>query len=41
MFAEAMAIGGKIGMLATFEPSIPSMATEFEADAAGPAPRSR
>jgi Asp/Glu/hydantoin racemase len=34
MFAEALAIGGKIGMLATFEPSIPSMATEFEADAA-------
>jgi len=34
MFAEALAIGGKIGMLATFEPSIPSMAAEFEADAA-------
>ena len=34
MFAEALAIGGRIGMLATFEPSIASMATEFEADAA-------
>ena len=34
MFAEAIAIGGRIGMLATFEPSIASMATEFEADAA-------
>lgn len=42
MFAEAIAIGGqsgdksggKIGMLATFEPSIASMAAEFEADAA-------
>ena len=34
MFAEAIAIGGKIGMLATFEPSIPSMAAEFEADVA-------
>jgi Asp/Glu/hydantoin racemase len=34
MFAEALAIGGRIGMLATFEPSIPSMAAEFEADAA-------
>jgi hypothetical protein len=34
MFAEAFAIGGKIGMLATFEPSIPSMGAEFEADAA-------
>jgi hypothetical protein len=34
MFAEALAIGGTIGMLATFEPSIASMASEFEADAA-------
>jgi hypothetical protein len=34
MFAEAIAIGGEIGMLATFEPSIASMAAEFEADAA-------
>ena len=33
MFAEALAIGGRIGMLATFEPSIASMAAEFEADA--------
>lgn len=33
MFAEAIAIGGKIGMLATFEPSIASMAAEFEAQA--------
>jgi hypothetical protein len=34
MFAAAIAIGGRIGMLATFEPSIASMASEFEADAA-------
>ncbi len=34
MFAEALAIGGRIGMLATFEPSIASMRQEFEADAA-------
>ncbi len=34
MFAEAIAIGGRIGMLATFEPSIASMGEEFEADAA-------
>jgi Asp/Glu/hydantoin racemase len=34
MFAEAIATGGRIGMLATFEPSIASMAAEFEADAA-------
>jgi len=34
MVAEAIAIGGEIGMLATFEPSIASMAAEFEADAA-------
>jgi hypothetical protein len=34
MFAEAIKIGGRVGMLATFEPSIASMAAEFEADAA-------
>jgi Asp/Glu/hydantoin racemase len=34
MFAEALAIGGTVGMLATFEPSIASMASEFDADAA-------
>jgi Asp/Glu/hydantoin racemase len=34
MFAEAIAVGGRIGMLATFEPSIPSMEAEFKADAA-------
>jgi Asp/Glu/hydantoin racemase len=34
MFAEAVAIGGRIGMLATFEPSIASMESEFTADAA-------
>ena len=33
MFTEAIAIGGRIGMLATFEPSIASMATEFQAEA--------
>lgn len=30
MFAEAIAIGGTIGMLATFEPSIASMSEEFQ-----------
>jgi hypothetical protein len=30
MFAEAIATGGTIGMLATFEPSIASMSEEFE-----------
>lgn len=30
MFAEAISIGGTIGMLATFEPSIASMAEEFQ-----------
>jgi Asp/Glu/hydantoin racemase len=30
MFGEAIAIGGRIGMLATFEPSIVSMTEEFE-----------
>jgi len=37
MFAEAITIGaqgGRIGMLATFEPSIASMEAEFKADAA-------
>ena len=34
MFAEAIAIGGTVGMLATFEPSIASMDVEFKADAA-------
>jgi Asp/Glu/hydantoin racemase len=34
MFAEALAIGGRIGMLATFEPSIASMRQELETDAA-------
>lgn len=34
MFAEAIAIGGQIGMLATFEPSIASMEAEFKSDAA-------
>jgi hypothetical protein len=33
MFAEAIAIGGRIGMLATFEPSIASMSEEFDAQA--------
>jgi Asp/Glu/hydantoin racemase len=33
MFAEAIAAGGRIGMLATFEPSIASMADEFEEQA--------
>lgn len=37
MFEEAMGMGDKIGMIATFEPSIPSMVREFEemAEAAG------
>ena len=34
MFAEAIAKGGTVGMLATFEPSIASMGVEFKADAA-------
>jgi Asp/Glu/hydantoin racemase len=34
MFAEAIAIGGRIGMLATFEPSIASMEEEFKEDVA-------
>jgi Asp/Glu/hydantoin racemase len=33
MFAEAIAVGGSIGMLATFEPSIASMTEEFEEQA--------
>ena len=37
MFEEAMGMGDRIGMIATFQPSIPSMAQEFEemASAAG------
>ena len=31
MFADAMAIGGRIGLVATFAPSLPSMADEFHA----------
>ncbi|MGD9882517.1 MAG: aspartate/glutamate racemase family protein [Reyranella sp.] len=34
MFAEALTSGRRIGMLATFAPSIPSMEEEFQADAA-------
>lgn len=34
MFEEAMKMGARIGMIATFEPSIPSMAREFEKMAA-------
>ena len=33
MFSEAIAVGGRIGMLATFEPSIGSMTDEFEEQA--------
>ena len=35
MFEEALAIGGRIGMIATFRPSIPSMEQEFQALAEG------
>lgn len=31
MFRDAIALGGKIGLVATFGPSVPSMAQEFEA----------
>jgi Asp/Glu/hydantoin racemase len=31
MFEEALTLGNRIGMIATFEPSIPSMTQEFEA----------
>jgi hypothetical protein len=34
MFEEALTIDGKIGMIATFKPSIPSMETEYHALAA-------
>jgi Asp/Glu/hydantoin racemase len=33
MFAEALATGRRIGMLATFQPSIPSMEEEFKGEA--------
>ena len=33
MFCEAIAVGGRIGMLATFEPSIGSMTEEFDEQA--------
>jgi len=35
MFAEALSLGKRIGMLATFEPSIASMEAEFRAEAEG------
>jgi Asp/Glu/hydantoin racemase len=35
MFAEALSLGKRIGMLATFEPSIASMEAEFQAEAEG------
>lgn len=31
MFADALKAGTKVGMIATFQPSVPSMAREFEA----------
>ena len=34
MFDEAIRIGGKVGLLGTFEPSMPSMAREFAASLA-------
>ena len=34
MFDEAIRIGGKVGLLGTFEPSMPSMAREFAASVA-------
>ena len=34
MFEEAMSMGSRIGMIATFQPSIPSMAQEFDEMAA-------
>jgi Asp/Glu/hydantoin racemase len=33
MFSEAIAVGGRVGMLATFEPSIGSMSEEFDEQA--------
>lgn len=35
MFAEALSLGKRIGMLATFEPSVESMEAEFQAEAEG------
>jgi Asp/Glu/hydantoin racemase len=35
MFAEALTLGKRIGMLATFAPSVPSMEAEFEVEAVG------
>jgi aspartate/glutamate racemase len=35
MFAEALSLGKRIGMLATFEPSVASMEAEFQAEAEG------
>jgi len=35
MFAEALTLGRRIGMLATFEPSVGSMEAEFEVEAHG------
>ena len=34
MFAETLAIGGRIGLVATFAPSLPAMTAEFDAMAA-------
>ncbi|MEK9722378.1 MAG: hypothetical protein VW405_02685 [Rhodospirillaceae bacterium] len=41
MFAEALNAGERIGMISTFQPSVPSMEREFEmmADVAGSAAR--
>ncbi len=34
MFAEALSLGGRVGMVATFQPSVPSMQAEFATMAA-------